>query len=169
MELSAEPLQLYTPDEQGCIDEMNSIATSVIVSSVVMIVLLGCGLLPVLVYMTNKVTRFVWHEEKVIPVMLFTLTITIFFLILYYLWVIAVYAWPVWGCLPALNGTSYKLSYTITATYLPNLPALFLALAVLLNVNKWIYFELRIFAFIGVGKLASKQMEEKEQRLYRYS
>jgi len=29
-------------------------------------------------------------------------------------------------------------------------------LAVLLNVNKWIYFELRIFAFIGVGKLASK-------------
>lgn len=89
MELSAEPLQLLTPDEQACIDDMNSIATSVIVSSVVMIVLLGCGLLPVLVYMTNKVTRFVWHEEKVIPVMLFTLTVTILFLIIYYLWIIA--------------------------------------------------------------------------------
>jgi hypothetical protein len=49
------------------------------------------------------------------------------------------------------------------------MPSFFLAIAVLLNVNKWIYFELRIFAFIGVGKLASEQMVEKEQRLLRYS
>lgn len=132
-----------------------------------MIAFLGLGLLPVLVYMTNKVTRFVWHEEKVIPVMLFTLTITIFFLIIYYFQVIAIYAWPVWQCVWP-NG-QYHLSYTVSITYFTNLPAFLLALAVLLNVNKWIYFELRIFAFIGVGKLASQQMEEKEQRLNRYS
>ncbi len=111
--------------------------------------------MPVLVYMTNKVTKFVWHEEKVIPAMLFTLTTTTFFLILYYLWIIAVYALPAWACLRSDNGQNYLQSYACSAATIPNLPAFFLALAVLLNVNKWIYFELRIFAFIGVGKLAS--------------
>lgn len=134
-----------------------------------MIVLLGGGLLPVLVYMTNKVTRFVWHEEKVIPLMLFTLTTTIFFLIIYYFWIIVVYAWPTWTCTFDITTGDPLLSYTCSNAFIPNLPAFFLALAVLLNVNKWVYFELRIFAFIGVGKLASQQIAEKEQRLNRYS
>jgi hypothetical protein len=63
-----------------------------------MIVILGGGLFPVLVFLTNRVTKFVWHEEKVIPAMLFALTTTTFFLIIYYLWIIVVYAWPAWGC-----------------------------------------------------------------------
>ena len=155
MELSAERQQFYSDEVQNCINLTKDLAPPVIVSSLVMIALLGCGLLPVLVYMTNKVTKFVWHEEKVIPAMLFTLTTTTFFLILYYLWIIAVYAWPAWACLRSDNGQNYLQSYACSAATIPNLPAFFLALAVLLNVNKWIYFELRIFAFIGVGKLAS--------------
>jgi subtilase family serine protease len=148
---------------------MNEQEKSVIISSIVMIVILGGGLFPVLVFLSNRVTKFVWHEEKIIPVMLFTLTTTTFFLIIYYLWIIVVYAWPEWGCAMLPPDGGYPQTYACTTATIPNLPSFFLAIAVLLNVNKWIYFELRIFAFIGVGKLASEQMVEKEQRLLRYS
>lgn len=53
--------------------------------------------------------------------------------------------------------------------YLPNLPAFFLALAVILNVSKWIYYLLKIWAFISVGKKAVEELAEKEDRLVRNS
>jgi hypothetical protein len=50
-------------------------------------------------------------------------------------------------------------------TYLPKSSlstSFFLALTVILNVNKWVYFLLRILAYIKIGKLASKKFEAKE-------
>jgi len=48
------------------------------------------------------------------------------------------------------NGSSK--SYTCGAVYMTQLPAFFLVIGVLLNVNKWIYFCLRINSSVVVGK-----------------
>lgn len=48
--------------------------------------------------------------------------------------------------------------FVITNVIFPNLPCFFLALAVILNVDKWIYFELRIEALINAGKKAVDEM-----------
>lgn len=48
------------------------------------------------------------------------------------------------------NGSSK--SYTCGAVYMTQLPAFFLVIGILLNVNKWIYFCLRINSSVVVGK-----------------
>lgn len=140
------------------------------ISGLVMFVLLGFGLLPALLYMTVKLTKFLWQDEKIIPLMLIALSTTTLSLTLYYLWIVCIYQWPEWMCLTP-NDTRYTNvhSYVISNVLLPNFPALFLALAVILNVDKWIYFELRILAFIRVGKKAVDEMTERESRIVRTS
>ena len=101
-------------------------------------------LLPILVYMTVRVTGMVWENEKVVPLMLITLCFTLLNLLLYWSYVIYSTNHPEWSCSDAI---SYKCESSVFAY----LPALFLANAVILNLNKWVYFKLRINAFIQVG------------------
>ena len=84
--------------------------------------------------------------------MLITLTITTAFLTIYYLYLMATYQWAGWYC------TFNRYSQCSNA-FFPNLPAFFLALAVILNVNKWIYFLLRVLAYVNIGKRASKKFD----------
>lgn len=51
-----------------------------------------------LLYMTVKITKFVWHEEKIIPLMLFACTASTFFTLVYYIWLVCIYSWPLWMC-----------------------------------------------------------------------
>ena len=61
---------------------------------------------------------------------------------------------PVWACKAP---RSYQCSGNIIAI----IPSLFLAIGVVLNLNKWIYFMLRIVAFIRVGFGVKKDEEMK--------
>lgn len=56
-----------------------------------MAVFLGFVLFPVLLVMSIKLTKFVWQEEKIIPLMLFALTISTLSLALYYIWLVCIY------------------------------------------------------------------------------
>ena len=97
-----------------------------------------------LVYVTVKLIKMVWPNEKVVILMLITLCMTMTTMIFYYSFLIIDMNHPSWFC----NSTK---SYTCTSSFFSQMPAFFLAIAVILNLNKWIYFKLRISAFIKVG------------------
>lgn len=90
-------LGLYNPANinwtytNECIDYLNATSQPVVISGVLMFVLLGIGLLPPLVYMTYKLTKFVWEEDKIIPLMLIALSTTTLTLTFYYLWIVCIY------------------------------------------------------------------------------
>jgi hypothetical protein len=109
-----------------------------------MIVFLVLSLV-VIVYITVKVTKMVWKAEKIIPVMLIFLDLSILSLILYFLMSIFnnIEYWP-------CNKNGSDNTQTIDSIYVltSTLPSAFLAMAVTLNCNKWIYFTVRIRAFI---------------------
>ena len=101
-------------------------------------------LLPVMVYMTIRVFRLVWPNEKVVPIMLVMLCVTLITLIVYFCFLLIQASHAKWQC---ENSRSQLCAVEIIATA----PALCLANAVILNLNKWIYFKLRINAFVRVG------------------
>ena len=101
-------------------------------------------LLPIMVYMTIRVFRLVWPKEKVVPYMLVMLCITLVTLVGYFSFLIYNTNHAEWNCL-ASRGHECVLETMVF------MPALCLANAVILNLNKWIYFKLRINAFVKVG------------------
>ena len=101
-------------------------------------------LLPIMVYMTIKVFRLVWPKEKVVPFMLVMLCITLITLVGYFSFLIYNTNHVEWHCL----GSRGHECVSETMIFMP---ALCLANAVILNLNKWIYFKLRINAFVKVG------------------
>ena len=128
---------------QDCIDELHEGLASENASSYIMIGI-TLFLLPIMLYMTVKVFRLVWPNEKVVPMMLVMLCLTLVSCIGYYSFII--YSWnhTRWNCEfgRERNCLSYSFSYA---------PAFCLANSVILNLNKWIYFKLRINAFVKVG------------------
>ena len=118
-------------------------ADEVIPASSIMIVLTVI-LLPILLFMTVRICRMVWKTEKAMPMMLITLMITLASLIGYFSFLIESVRYPKWCCSKASNCTCIQ-------SVLADMPAFCLANAVILNLNVWIYFNLRIKAFINVG------------------
>ena len=76
--------------------------------------------------------------------MLVILCMTLVFLVDYWSYVIYATNHPDWSC-------SNAISNTCATSVCAYLPAIGLANAVVLNLNKWVYFKLRINAFIKVG------------------
>ena len=76
--------------------------------------------------------------------MLVALCITLLSLILYFAFLISSVQNPAWCC----DDTS---SCSCVSSVLAGCPPFFLAIAVILNLNVWIYFRLRINAFIKIG------------------
>ena len=110
-------------------------------------------LLTILIYMTIKVCRLVWATDKAVPIMLFTLCTTLLALLSYESFLISSKKNPEWCC----DTTS---SCHCMAAIFTQLPAFFLANAVILNLNKWIYFKMKINAFIKVGFGVSCDVKE---------
>jgi hypothetical protein len=117
----------------------------------IMAALLGLLFFPMMLYLTIRVTRFVWHQEKLIPCMLFSLSAASFFLVCYFVWLVCIYAWPAWMCSYSPPMDTVR-GFACSNTFFPNLPSFFLALSVILNLDKWIYFELRIISLIRIGE-----------------
>lgn len=101
-------------------------------------------LLPILIYMTIKICRMVWEHEKGIVLMLIALCFTLLTSLFYFSVLIKSKKDAGWCCLD-------DSSCTCVSSIFAALPAFCLANAVILNLNKWIYFKMRINAFIKVG------------------
>lgn len=106
--------------------------------------MLSLALAALLIIITVKVSKLVWSNDKIIPTMLILLTASLFSLALYYILLIVAFNRPEWAC--GTSRSSFCSGYVLT-----ELPAYFLALAGLMNINKWIYFLMRTRAFIRVG------------------
>ena len=97
-----------------------------------------------IVFVTVKVGRTVWPNEKIVILMLITLCLTLLTMVFYYAFLIMDMKHPSWYCYS-------KKGYICAQSFFAQMPAFLLANAVILNLNKWIYFKLRIGAFIKVG------------------
>lgn len=98
----------------------------------------------VLFYIMVKVIQKVWDSDKIIPIMLANLQLAALCTGLFFLEQIVL--------IKNYDGTSENVCMT---TIIPYCNTMFLAIAVILNINKWIYFTLRIMT-----KVRCTQKEE---------
>ena len=82
--------------------------------------------------------------------MLFCLTCSVICWILYFILVIYTEDYILWQY---SNSASFNCSYV----WLTNLPAFMLSLGVILNLNKWIQYLLKITAFVRVNTTQESQ------------
>ena len=87
----------------------------------------------------------VWRRDKILPLMLTSLTGCVLSFLCYFVLVQVSEYELVWQN----NGAR---SYTCSVIYFAELPAFFLSVGIILNANKWIYFLLRVRAFVVTEK-----------------
>ena len=90
------PTRLDNTDEidfEKCMQDMKEIGGTYLRASAVMMAI-TLLLLPIFIYMTVKVSRIVWRNEKVVPLMLIMLCITLFSMVLFYSFMIASMKYP---------------------------------------------------------------------------
>ena len=97
----------------------------------------------IIFFISLKVTKMVWHGDKFLPLMLYCLQISLLGQILYYIFQIHIVKTNA-DC--GIQSTAF----ICIDNFIPILPELFLAIAVGLNVSKWVYFLLRIRSFISI-------------------
>lgn len=106
-------------------------------------------------WVTLKVTKLVWQQDQAIPLMLASLIASLLMWILYFTFVIVSEYHLPWQNIAGK-------SYTCGAVYVTESPAFFLVIGILLNVNKWIYFCIRIRSTVLVGNNLSILEEGSE-------
>jgi len=98
----------------------------------------------------------VWKAEKIIPMMLIFLNISLIWIVIYYIADI-LDSRNYWQC---KNFSEFENWFTLISV----MPAQFLMLAVILNINKWIYFIIRIRNFVRVeARVAELEFEVKSE------
>ena len=108
-----------------------------------MTVLLTLLLFP-MCYITSKVRTLVWDKDKALVLMLVCLTLSLLAFVLYYVFNIVIEAKLVWQY---TNGKSYNCTFVVfTET-----PCFLLSLGIILNLNKWIQYCLKIVTFVRVN------------------
>jgi hypothetical protein len=96
-----------------------------------------------MVFVNVKTIKLVWPSERIIPVMLLSLSLSLLGGFAYFLWsLLRVYVWPY----PNLDPTVVYPEQACELAVFPFLPVMFLAVAVILNIDKWLYFYFRIIA-----------------------
>ena len=107
---------------------------------------------------TVKATKLVWPQEKMIPTMLVFLCLSLFGSFAYFLWtLLRTYKYPFKSTVPV--GPVYPEEACELSVF-PFLPAVFLAVAVILNIDKWLYFYFRIM--VEYRCLKNKQIRNLE-------
>lgn len=124
------------------IDESCKFTQSIRISDYIMLSLLSLLSVPML-YITVKVKKLVWKRDKILPVMMTCLTTSILAFIGYYIFELISEYKLVWQ-----NANSS--SYVCCLSYFPYLPAFMLSLGIVLNLNKWIHYLLKILVFVKV-------------------
>ena len=107
----------------------------------------------VLIYITVKVVKKVGQSDKIIPLMLINLSLSALCFAAFFI-----------DQTLALRqeDDSSLLPNTCKTVFFTSLSTLFLAFAVLLNMNKWIYFTLRIQAQINIRQYEIAEMVAEE-------
>ena len=108
------------------------------------LIFLTMVLLGFMVYFTYKIHRMIWNKDKIFPIMLIMLCLSLLGVGSFWMFTIVQVMNPAWAC-----GTSRSLA--CSGNIIAILPSFFLGTGVILNLNKWVYFTLRINAFITVG------------------
>ena len=106
-------------------------------------------LLPAFIIMTVKVAKLVWPKEKAVPIMLSLLCATLVSAIIFYLFLIVGLKHPEWWCKEYLGED--ETTFTCIESFIDNMPSFILANAVILNLNQWVHFKLKITATIKSG------------------
>ena len=137
------PLTKHNNVDEDCVKSQQEEQKAILISSSIFL-FLTTMLLGLMIYLTIKVSHLVWMNDKIVPIMLACLCMSVISLMLFYIEQMVQYTAVNWTC-----GTndSFECIQNISL----NLPSFFLANAILLNINKWIYFTMKIFAFIKVG------------------
>jgi hypothetical protein len=108
-----------------------------------------------MLYLTVKVKRLVWKRDKILPLMLMSLSGSVLAFICYYVFELVSEYHLEWQ-----NGDSY--SYACCVSYFPNLPAFLLSQGILLNLNKWIQYLLKILSFVKVQNNLNQQLDPND-------
>ena len=106
-------------------------------------------LLPAFVLMTVKVARLVWPKEKAVPILLSLMCTTLFSAIVFYVFLMIGLKNPQWWCRVYIGED--LTAFTCTESFIDNAPSFILANAVILNLNQWVHFKLKITATIKSG------------------
>ena len=129
--------------ESDCMKQMKEQKVSIILCCSIFcfltIVLLGF-----MAYFTIKIHKMIWHKDKIFPLMLIMLCFSLLGVGIFWMFTIVQVMIPTWAC---GHSRSLQCSGSIVAI----LPSFFLGTGVILNLNKWVYFALRIDTFIKVG------------------
>jgi hypothetical protein len=91
----------------------------------------------------------VWQTDKVIPSMLIFMCCALYSVALFFI-LVNILSETVW--LHLTCSTNAPIAFDLFYSYATWSPSYFLGAGCMLNLNKWIYFYMRILAFIKVGK-----------------
>lgn len=106
-------------------------------------------LLAPMCYITSKVRSLVWDKDKALVLMLVCLTLSLFAFVLYYVFNIVIEAKLVWQY---ANGKSYNCTFALFT----EMPCFLLSLGIILNLNKWIQYCLKIITFVRVNTILDR-------------
>jgi hypothetical protein len=115
----------------------------------VFMTILGLVLSAAMTVITLKVKKLVWQQEKVIPLMLMCMCLTLYwltFFFLYYNIFMATFMMETACTVPAPK------AFAVGETYFAWLPSYFLGVGCILNLSKWCYFLMKIWAFVRIGR-----------------
>ena len=129
-------------------DDYHQMAHKLDVACSVMIFFL-LVLLPAFIMMTVNVTRLVWPKEKAVPILLSLLCATLVSAIIFYVFLLIGLKNPQWWCRVQVGED--LTAFTCTESFIDNAPSFILANAVILNLNQWVHFKLKISATIKSG------------------
>jgi hypothetical protein len=123
------------------LNEMLTIGSLMCVLSLCLAIVMTC--------IADHVRKLVWQTDKVIPLMLILMCCTLYSTALYFFFsdIIFYAVTPETMC-----SQDHSYWYNLLVQTISVLPSFFLGVGAMLNLNKWIYFYLRIRAFVKVGE-----------------
>ena len=147
--------------EFDCMKQMQEQKVTIILSCSILF-FLTMVLLGFMGYFTVKIHKMIWNKDKIFPLMLIMLCFSLLGVGIFWMFTIVQVMIPNWAC-------GHSRSLQCSGSIVSILPSFFLGTGVILNLNKWIYFALRIDTFIKVGcgvcekKKANETMSEVRQ------
>lgn len=144
----------HNPDAaNGILAECSQIK-GILISCYIMMFLLSCLLAP-MCYITAKVHSLVWDKDKTLVVMLFFLTASLFAFVLYFAFNIVIENSLVWQF---EDGHSYNC----TLVFFVESPCFLLSCGILLNLNKWVQYFIKIFTHVKIHSSGAAALKNSQ-------
>ena len=115
-------------------------------------IVLSSVLAILLTYVTIRVKQMVWKEDKIIPLMLVLMCLTMYSTVLYFLFENVLFFTSMQNAYCRLLAGDASYGFVIFECFLRTNQSFFLGIGAMLNLNKWVYFNLKIGSIIRVGE-----------------